>query len=77
MTSNCYEGIINFKEYNFLIHIKLGIFIQERVTLQLEQEIPNEIDTHPFKEWVLTFFHSLLLSKPLLVVGVVKKPIIS
>lgn len=40
--------------------------------MHLEQEIPNEIDPHPFKVWVLTFFHSPLLSKPLLVVLVAK-----
>lgn len=50
----------------------MHFFIAERVTLHLEQEIPNEIDTHPFKVWVLTFFHSPLLSKPWLVVLVVK-----
>lgn len=48
------------------------IFLWERVTLHLEQEIPNETDTHPFKGWVLTFFHPSLLSKPWLVVPVVK-----
>lgn len=61
---------INFKEV--LIQIKTDIFIQENTTLHLEQEIPNETDTHPFRVWVLTFFHPPLLSTPLLAVLVVK-----
>lgn len=43
-----------------------------RVTLHLEQEIPMKQIHTPFKVWALTFFHPPLLSKPWLVVPVVK-----
>lgn len=66
------KEFIHFTEYNVLTQTKTRIFIAERVTLHLEQEIPNEIDPHPFQVWVLTFFHPPSLSKPWLVVLVVK-----